>query len=107
MSEQSLDETPEKSGHWKTVGHFGLGFLFAAIASLLTFGTAIALMAPMSWAAVFVFFPLTGLALIAWTGIVALVNRGNSDMWRGTIVFAIAAIVSVLGVTCSPTCTRL
>jgi hypothetical protein len=97
MADQPADETPEKAGRGKSAGHFGLGFLFAAMASLLTFGTAIALMAPMSWAAVFVFFPLMGIALIAWTGIVALANRGNSDMWGGTIAFAVAAVVSVFG----------
>jgi hypothetical protein len=97
MADQPADETPKEAGRGKSAGHFRLGFLFAAMASLLTFGTAIALMAPMSWAAVFVFFPLMGIALIAWIGIVALANRGNSDMWGGTITFAVAAIVSVFG----------
>jgi hypothetical protein len=69
------------------------GCLLSGVAALVTFGTAIMIMAPMSWGAVFVFAPLMGIATIAWIVIVSVANRGNSAMWSGTLLFAALAVV--------------
>ncbi|NNJ76807.1 MAG: hypothetical protein HKP56_16810 [Anderseniella sp.] len=68
------------------------GCLLSGVAALVTFGTAIMIMAPMSWAAVFVFAPMMGIATIAWIVIVSVANRGNADMWGGTLLFAAFAM---------------
>lgn len=71
-----------------------VGCLVSGVAALVTFGTAIMIMVPMNWAAVFVFFPLMGIALAAWLAIVSIANRGNGAMWSGTLLFVVLAIVS-------------
>lgn len=71
------------------------GFLIAGFAAFVTFGFAIMAMNPMGWAAVFVFIPILGIALLAWGAIVSIANRRNGAMWGGTVIFIVFAMVSL------------
>ena len=87
-----MKQRTRTSGNPKT--SVAVGCLVSGIAALVTFGTAIMIMVPMSWVAVFVFFPLMGIAFAAWLVIVSIANRGNGAMWSGTLLFVVLAIVS-------------
>ncbi len=79
-----------------SIASVATGFLVSGIVALVTFGIPIMMMTKLSWAAVFVFFPFMGAAIVAWVFIVSIANRGNGAKWGGTLLFAVLAIVSLV-----------